>query len=264
MTPLLVAGLALLAWVLLPGDGRPSRLRPQIRQNRSAPRSPLASAGLVVAGLVVLAMLFGTRIAIWGGCVAVLAGTVVWLWRLSKLRKTTIDNRTEVARVCAVLAGRLEAGELPAAALDSVARDSPMMLPAATASHVGAGVGAQLRTIGDQPGCSALGQLADGWQLAERTGMALARIMRQLADSITQEAELSEAREAELSSARATGRLLTGLPVVGLLMGVFVGANPLAFITGTLFGQLCLLGACCLACAGLIWTEKMAESRNAG
>ena len=57
---------------------------------------------------------------------------------------------------------------------------------------------------------------------------------------------------------RATGRLLTALPLLGIGMGFVSGGDPVAFLTTTMIGKACLVGAVVLVCAGLVWTELLA------
>jgi tight adherence protein B len=81
--------------------------------------------------------------------------------------------------------------------------------------------------------------------------------VQSIAEHIREEKEQQSVVEAELSSARSTGRMLAFLPVVGVAMGVFIGADPLAFITGSLLGQVCALAASVLASIGLYWSERL-------
>ena len=61
---------------------------------------------------------------------------------------------------------------------------------------------------------------------------------------------------------RATARLLAGLPFLGLIMAAVLGADPLAFLFGTLPGLACLLAGVGLNATGALWTHRLA--RNAG
>jgi tight adherence protein B len=139
------------------------------------------------------------------------------------------------------------------------AQDCPLVAPAAAVQAIGGDAAATLRSIGARPGCAGLVDLADGWTLCERTGMPLALEVRRVAEAVRAEADNEAAREAELSSARSTGRLMVVLPLVGMMLGYFVDADPLHFLLATWPGQICLLGAACLASAGLIWTQRLSE-----
>jgi len=183
--------------------------------------------------------------------------TVAWLIGRGVTGRRAIANEQQVIRACSVIAGQLDTGEIPARALTIAAEDAPLLTPTVGALTVGGDVAGELTQVAGQPGCGGLAEMARGWQLCERTGMPLAPLMRQVTDSLIQLGDIREQRRAELASSRSTSRLLAGLPVVGLGLGFIVSANPLAFLSGSLAGHLCLIAAATLASAGLIWTELL-------
>ncbi|MCL2316933.1 MAG: hypothetical protein FWC46_07620 [Actinomycetia bacterium] len=260
MTAIVLAGLAglVVLWAWLPGVGRPDRLAPERSSRRMATAAPRVPVVVLVVGLVALALVPRTDWALVGVGVVVV-GTAVWVLRRGATERRRLRNRAEVVRACGVIAGQLEIGEIPSRAIQVGAHDCPLLAPAASALAIGGDPADELRRIGQEGGCAGLADLADGWQLSTRTGMPLAAVVRQVADTVRTQADDESTREAELSSARATGRLMVVLPGVGMMLGYFVDANPLAFLFGTWVGQLCLLGAACLACAGLVWTQRLSE-----
>jgi tight adherence protein B len=64
--------------------------------------------------------------------------------------------------------------------------------------------------------------------------------------------------DAQLAGARATGRLLAGLPVLGLGLGVAIGGSPGDFLLHTPVGAICLSVAVALDIAGLAWMDRIA------
>ena len=64
----------------------------------------------------------------------------------------------------------------------------------------------------------------------------------------------------ELASARATGRLVAGLPVLAWLMGSGSGGDPLAWLLGGPAGWACLALGGGLLLGGLAWIELLARS----
>ena len=57
-------------------------------------------------------------------------------------------------------------------------------------------------------------------------------------------------------------RLLAALPLAGVALGYGFGGDPLAFLAGSLPGQLSLIGGVSLGCAGVVWTEHIADAGN--
>ncbi|MDR0837648.1 MAG: type II secretion system F family protein [Propionibacteriaceae bacterium] len=198
--------------------------------------------------------------ALWVLSGGVLTGTLGWLIECGRSERLRLKNRAVVMRACNTLVGQIEIGELPAQALQILAQDEPMFVPVAGAAQVGGDPVAALRLVGAQPGCSGVTQLACAWELCQRTGMSLAASLTRVTTELIAETELETVRESELASALSTGRLLSGLPLVGLGMGFMVGADPLTFLIRGVAGQLCVLGAAIFASLGLIWTQKLSQS----
>ena len=65
--------------------------------------------------------------------------------------------------------------------------------------------------------------------------------------------------EASLAGARATGTVLAGLPVLGVLLGQAMGASPIDVLLGGGVGGILLVLGSGLGCAGLLWTDAITE-----
>ena len=65
---------------------------------------------------------------------------------------------------------------------------------------------------------------------------------------------------AELASARATARLVTGLPVMLLVTGQSLGLEPWHFLLETYAGVGCLTVGLALTATGLRWIDAIGDS----
>ncbi len=217
---------------------------------------PLAVAGSTVSGILVAA---GGGGAI-GFCVGMLAATCWTVWLDHGARSRSRQRSEQVVTGCLALAGLLRVGHVPAVALRIAAGDSPVLAEAAAVQRVGGQVPAVLRRLGASPGGSGLTQLAIAWEVSARTGASLTATLDALADRLDASRKLRRVVDAELAAPRATSRMLAALPFAGLALGFAFGGDPLAFLLGTVLGQLAMCTAVTLACAGVWWTERIARA----
>jgi tight adherence protein B len=105
----------------------------------------------------------------------------------------------------------------------------------------------------------ALARIAAATRLSARTGCSLAAVATAVEDDLRARAR----HRAELRSAtagpRASAVVLAGLPLLGLLMGSGVGADPWRVLTTTTAGQALLVGGVALEAAGLAWSQRLVE-----
>ena len=234
------------------GDGSP-------RGQWAAWRWRVAVPALVAVGIVGGLALDGGRGAAIGFAVSLPTATAVVLWRRHRLRSAAQVAAGEVAGACRLLAGLIRVGHVPAAALAAAARDAPVLAEPAAVMAIGGDVCGTLRRQGERLGLTGLVELAAAWEVAERTGASLTATLDALTDRLTATRKVDEVVAAELSAPRATGRLLAALPVAGLGLGYAFGGDPLLFLTGSPLGQLSLVAGVALGCAGVFWTERIAD-----
>jgi tight adherence protein B len=198
----------------------------------------------------------------WLGAVLVLA-PAAWVGRLMWRRRTQArlaeTNAALMAEVCDLLAAELSAGRPPDAALREAAHTWPAFVPVAEVSRLGGDVPAALREVARTPGAGGLRLLAAAWAISRRTGGGLGAATRRVAEAVRREQATRGVVASELASARATARLMAGLPVAALLMGSGAGADPWTFLLRTAPGLACLAAGLATGAAGLWWIEQLAR-----
>lgn len=229
------------------------------RQGRLRPRALVVpGVGVAVLG-VVLAGLPPARliVALTAGAVGLFALRQV---RVERVRRRAHARRSSVAEAVGLMAAELRAGVLPQRALTGLAPDFPFLAPASRAAGLGGDVSAALRAESELAGGEQLADLSSAWFVAERSGAPLARVLDRLERAARDDREIEREVQAGVAPARATGRLMAVLPLVGLLLGSGMGADPVHLLTSTVPGALCLAAGSACACAGVGWVNRIAAA----
>lgn len=155
------------------------------------------------------------------------------------------------------LAGELHAGSDPNRAVSLCGRRFPVASRAARAARIGGDVAAALRADAEAADASLLRSVAGAWDLAGRTGSGLADVLDHLADGYRRTIEVRRTLAVELASPRATARLMSLLPVIGLGLAMLLGADPLRWLTTTIPGVACLVAGIALNLLGYLWIRQI-------
>jgi tight adherence protein B len=180
--------------------------------------------------------------------------------RLARSRSALLQTRAQVIAALDLLAAELRAGILPQRAIEALADDAPVLRPAAAAAAHGGDVASALQAASAEPGAGALADLAGAWHVAEHAGAPLADVLDRVATAARDDADVDRDVQAEAAPARATGRLMAVLPVLGLSLGAGMGADPVHILTGTVLGATCLAAGVALACTGVVWVDRIVAS----
>ncbi|MFE7230534.1 type II secretion system F family protein [Streptomyces sp. NPDC057596] len=241
-----------------PLSGRVLRELAQVR-GRLRPEWWAPAAGMV------LAVLGASVLPVVAGAVGV---PLLRRTRLARAARRRQERRADaVIALCGALAGEVRAGRQPGEALLCAARDSGGLGDAQAAvlaaARFGGDVSAALAAAARQPGAEGLRGLAACWRVAVDQGAGLAAGLDRLESALRVERDQRADLRAQLSGARATAVMLAGLPVLGLLLGTAMGADPLRVLLHTGAGLGCLVIGGVLEGAGLWWALRIVRGAEA-
>ena len=181
--------------------------------------------------------------------------------RAGEARRERERRGDMVIALCGAIAGEVRAGRQPGEALLGAARDSdglgdaqPVVLAAA---RFGGDVPGALTEAARQPGADGLVGLAACWRVAVDRGAGLAAGLDRLEGALRAERDQRADMRAQLAGSRSTASMLAGLPVLGLLLGTALGADPLHVLLHTAPGLGCLLRGGVLEAVGLWWALRI-------
>ena len=103
----------------------------------------------------------------------------------------------------------------------------------------------------------AVARVAAAVRLSVRTGCSLAAVVGAVEDDLRARRRHRLDLRSTVAGPRASAALLAGLPVLALLMGSGVGADPWEVLTTTGTGQVLLVLGVALEAAGLAWTARL-------
>jgi tight adherence protein B len=252
---LLLLAVALLLW---PGSAavRRERWRSVSRRPDAGPRPPAGVPLPAVAAAAVgaVAALLSTPL------VAALAGGCAALAARAELRRRA--GAQEEARLAALgealtalgaeLRGGRSLGEATRAAVAACADDDSGRALARAVRSPEEGAGDDTGELG-----RALGRVAAAARLSARTGCSLAAVVGAVEDDLRARSRQRLELRSATAGSQASAALLAGLPVLGLVMGGGVGADPWRVLTTTLTGQVLLVAGVGLEVAGLAWSARL-------
>ncbi|MCX4804776.1 type II secretion system F family protein [Streptomyces sp. NBC_01214] len=219
----------------------------------------------LAAGLLV-AVLGGSVIPLLAGATAV---PLVRRWlRVRARERARAARAAEVVALCGAVVGELRAGAQPGQALTAAMRRTAVGPggPGAAETGVlaaaafGGDVPGALRQAAREPGAEGLAGMAACWRVSVDGGAGLAAGLERLEGALRAERDRQESLRAQLAGARSTVLVLALLPLVGLLIGTGLGADPLRVLLHTPMGWGCLLAGGVLEALGLLWCRRIVRA----
>lgn len=205
---------------------------------------------------------------------AVAAATAVWLhgsprnisggtprsdWLERVARRVRPGPRPDVAALLEGLAAELAAGQPTRSALTASAADLAVVpCPRAiAAARSGGDVAAALREDAEAPGARDLRALAACWEVAEHAGAGLSAAVDQVARALRESQAARAQLASEVAGARASARVLAVLPLLGLAIGQWIGADPVEWLFGSWSGRGVLAAGAVLQLVGMLWLRRI-------
>jgi tight adherence protein B len=93
--------------------------------------------------------------------------------------------------------------------------------------------------------------------LSDELGAPLAGVLERIASAVAADEEAEGERRAALSGPRATARVLAWLPVLGLLLGGLLGADPVEVVLSGGPGTVAAVAGVVLLLLGRAWTSAL-------
>lgn len=260
---------ALLAWPTpRPADRRMRDLVGAARLSGPARVRRRRWRGLVPSRAVIgLAALGGGLLgAVWrgpvvGGAAAVAVAVGLSAAGQAMRRSSSRARDRDLSAGLRLVRAELEVGSSAVVALTTASSvagaHGPAFAAAASALADGRDVGEAVREVSDDP---QLIVIAQAWQLAAALGIPLAGVLARVDDDVQARRDQNRVVAAALAGPRSSATLLAGLPVLGIVLGLAMGAHPLHVLLDTGGGRLLLAGGVVLDAAGILWTARLISS----
>jgi tight adherence protein B len=196
---------------------------------------------------------------------AVLVATASLRYRRRRRRRRATDESRLLETAIDVLVGELRVGAHPARAFSVAAEETggpvaDSCRAVAARAGLGADVTAGLLSVAETSTLPAQwNRLAVCWRLASEHGLAMSTLMRAAQRDIVERQRFSDRVMSAMAGARATAAILAGLPVLSVLLGQLIGADPVAFLLGGHAGGWLLVVGITLVCGGLLWSDRITD-----
>lgn len=173
--------------------------------------------------------------------------------------------RPELGMLVGEAASRLRAGATPEAAWNRTLENAG--IPGAGSGLDEAGVPPALRDFGARKlrrrspeNAAAIASAVAVCRLSHSSGAPMADVLDSCAEGITEAAEAASSRAVALAGPQTSAQMIAWMPLIGVVLGSALGAEPMAFLLGSLLGRIVLGAACILEAAGIVWIRRLVAS----
>lgn len=250
----------LLALAVLVAPNRPRRRIALPVRHRRPGRALIAGLLAVLSAAAAVAVSPAVLVA---GVVA--AAAVLGRVRHRRRDRLRLREGRAMAAALELLTGELLVGAHPIAAFAAAASESAgavgdSLRAVASRAQLGADVAEGIRAAAAvSPVPEYWHRLAVCWQLAAEHGLPMSVLMRTAHRDILDRQRFADRTHAALAGARATAVILAALPLLGVLFGELIGANPLRFLFGGGLGGALLVAGVTFICAGMAWADRIID-----
>jgi len=201
---------------------------------------------------------------------ALLAALLAWpprialplslIGRWSRLPAPSVHASPDELAWVEALVAELGGGRDPASALVAASASASACPEAVAVARTGGDVAAALRASARTPLTRGV---AACWDVAQGSGTGLAASLATLADAARETERVRAELRTGLAEPRATAVVLAALPLLGLLLGTALGAEPVDWLLGSVPGRIVLLAGLALEGLGAWWSWRITVSLEA-
>jgi tight adherence protein B len=106
--------------------------------------------------------------------------------------------------------------------------------------------------------------LAVAWQVSAGTGAPLTNVLEAYADSLRRHVETVRDRNAALAGPRATAKVLTAMPALGMGLGLLLGVDPVSALFAGSAGRACGIAGVACWVTGHLWSRALVRRAERG
>ena len=212
------------------------------------------------AGISVLAGVLGaTAAGVAGFLAAVMAATtVLFLIDSSLAGRRERSDLTDLIGGLRVLARELRSGAAPGlAAAHAAGAARGVAVTVLTDLATGHGVREPVKPEDVGAVAEIRARLTAGWELASRQGLAITPMIDTVVLDASERLTADSERAGQVAGPRVSGYVMAALPLLGLLLGAGMGADPVQVLAHSGIGNVLLVVGVMLTCAGLLWSARI-------